>query len=148
MLRRVLCSFCPVFGGGATIMFRRYLLGGVANFDISKYKDVRDGHSWGHDDGALRLWPANGAYELPIDDFSAVAAATAVPTPRLSEVELFAAAIADGGIATALLARKLLLLSSSPPAPVPLASLLLLIVPTYKSNWRLVGCTCRRTFQS
>ena len=84
-------DFCPVFGGGAGINFRRFLPGGPSGNDIAKYKDVylfSAGGGWGHDAGSLRLWPATGAQELTIGDFDAIRDATAADLPIVAQTEI------------------------------------------------------------
>lgn len=84
-------DFCPVYGAGSLVIFRRYLPGGPMKHTLDTYKDVRPGGSqgWAPSGGEqLRLWPAKRAYEIPIDDFDAVHAATAAAIPLVSQTEI------------------------------------------------------------
>ena len=80
-----------MYGAGSLVIFRRYLPGGSGGHTLEEYKDVRPGGSEGWAPGGgeqLRLWPAKGAYELPIEDFAAVHAATADAIPLVSQTEI------------------------------------------------------------
>lgn len=84
-------DFCPVYGAGSLVIFRRYLPGGSGTHTLDEYKDVRPGGSQGWAPGGgeqLRLWPAKQAYELPIGDFAAIRAATADAIPLVSQTEI------------------------------------------------------------
>lgn len=85
-------DFCPVIsvagsggsGGSSLLIFRRSLGKEEAN-----YRDLRADASdtWG--EPKLHLRPTPDAYEIPIDDFEAIAKATADAVPLVSQTEIW-----------------------------------------------------------